>query len=362
MAGSAPRWTRSAGNSSSNTRPWRSTAIRESDTAGSGRANRSALLRKADRTELLRTPPALTAQPAPLPPQPASPPAAPDAPGHQLHLQHRLVHQQVQAAEHDAAALPPKRRPAASATGGTARRTACPAAAGTAAARSSVAPAGVVPMTSSESNAAAASAQSRIRTAVPDRLGDRVHLGVARAVADVDLDLALRDAGQRRQCRGRRRSRRPAPPPIAASVTPRSAKRVDQAGDVGVRARARPVLGEQHRVHRLHRPRGRADLVQQRDHRALERHGQRQAGPGGVEPGQEAGQRRLVDLVRVIGPVGQAERGVRGPVQDRGQRVGDRGAQDGGVAGQVGCLTVRWSRPCYGPTAGSWCRSSCRWR
>ncbi|MPN34399.1 hypothetical protein SDC9_181892 [bioreactor metagenome] len=61
----------------------------------------------------------------------------------------------------------------------------------------------------------------------------------------------------------------------------------------------------------------------------LERHRQAQADPLRAEAGDETGQARLVHLVRLVGPVGQAERRVRRPVELRGQRVPDRGAQHG---------------------------------
>ena len=89
------------------------------------------------------------------------------------------------------------------------------------------------------------------------------------------------------------------------------------------------------------------DLVEQRHHGALERHGQRQPAPGLVEPVEERGEGALADLHRVVLPV-QPQLGVGRPVQHRGQRVPDRAAEDGTTSSHriSSCPTGSGSTPC----------------
>jgi hypothetical protein len=107
---------------------------------------------------------------------------------------------------------------------------------------------------------------------------------------------------------------------------PRLGQRGDDAVHVGVVA-PQSAVAEQDGVGGGHVARQVGDLVQQREHRLLERHGERQPPPLPPEPAQEAGQPVDVHLDGVVGP-GQAERGVGSAVQQRRQRVADRRAED----------------------------------
>ena len=107
------------------------------------------------------------------------------------------------------------------------------------------------------------------------------------------------------------------------------AQRGDHAGDVGVVADAAAVLGEDDGVDGLHGGRGVADAVEQRDDRALERHGQRQPGPASRrarsrKPGSAASSTSKRSYDQSV----EAEFRVRGAVQHRGEGVGDRRAED----------------------------------
>ncbi len=128
----------------------------------------------------------------------------------------------------------------------------------------------------------------------------------------------------------------------------------DHAGDVRVVTDPASVPGEHDRVDGLHGGGRRADLVQQRDDRPLERHGQGQPRPGGVQRLDEAGQRRLVDLEPVVGPVVEAEFGVGGAVQHRGERVGDGRAEDGGPAADISQVPAAPSTCCSASRARRW--------
>jgi hypothetical protein len=103
------------------------------------------------------------------------------------------------------------------------------------------------------------------------------------------------------------------------------------AGDIGVVAEAAAVIGEDDGVDGLDGGRGVADCVEQRDHGTLERHGEGEPGPGvllGFDLLQETGQGGLVDLEAVVGPAGQAEFGIGGAVQHRGEGVLDGRSED----------------------------------
>lgn len=106
----------------------------------------------------------------------------------------------------------------------------------------------------------------------------------------------------------------------------------DQSGHVGVVPVPAAVGAADHRVDRLHRAGDRRDRRAERERRPLQRHGQRQPGPLGAEPGDEAGELVLVGLVPVVRPAVEAQFGVGGAVQGRGERVADGLAEDGGPA------------------------------
>ena len=122
----------------------------------------------------------------------------------------------------------------------------------------------------------------------------------------------------------------------------------DHAGNVGVVA-VPLAAREHHRVGPARLDGDRLGAVEQRQHRPLQRHGQRQPGPLTVAGGDQGGQPGLVALDRRIAPVGQAERGVRGRVQHRRQGVLDRRSEHRGPAG-VG----------HGQPFARLCASSCR--
>jgi hypothetical protein len=92
----------------------------------------------------------------------------------------------------------------------------------------------------------------------------------------------------------------------------------DHARDVGVVPGA-PAGIEDHRVGRTDLGHERFRLIEQRQHRPLERHGQGQPGPVRPASADQRGQARLIALDRRIGPPGQAERPVPRLVQDRRQ-------------------------------------------
>ena len=66
------------------------------------------------------------------------------------------------------------------------------------------------------------------------------------------------------------------------------------------------------------------DVVEEGQHGALERHGQRQTRPVRAAGGEEAGQGCLVALNGLVGPAGEAECPVAGPMQGRRQGMRDR--------------------------------------
>jgi len=129
---------------------------------------------------------------------------------------------------------------------------------------------------------------------------------------------------------------------VVAIFTSQTKQRTDPLGavlsktilqDVGVLSVGKNVTNniartlEQDGVHRADHLGQRLDVVQQRDHRLLERHGQAQPDPRLVQPGDERRQLFLGHVDRVVLPVRQAQRRVGGPVQGRRQRVRDRMAQ-----------------------------------
>ena len=65
-------------------------------------------------------------------------------------------------------------------------------------------------------------------------------------------------------------------------------------------------------------------VVEQPEHGPFERHGQGEAGPACVAAGQQGRQVCLVALNGLVGPAGEAQRPVSGPVQDRRKRMRDR--------------------------------------
>jgi hypothetical protein len=97
----------------------------------------------------------------------------------------------------------------------------------------------------------------------------------------------------------------------------------DEARDVGVVAVA-AAGREHHRVRRAGLGGQRLGVVEQREHSPLERHGQRQAGPARAAARQQARQAFLVALDGPVGPAGEAQRPVGGPVQDRREGMRDR--------------------------------------
>ncbi len=141
--------------------------------------------------------------------------------------------------------------------------------------------------------------------------------------ADTYLDVR---AAQGRQG-GERRGRRGAAADDGATRRHRTGRRGgaqgrDQARHVGVGA-VPAVAVEEHRVDGADGLGGVVEIVQQRQDRPLERHGERQPPPARVEPVEEARQGVGGDVVRVVRPV-QAQLGVGGAVQQRRQRVVDR--------------------------------------
>ncbi|CAM5230760.1 hypothetical protein SVIOM74S_07063 [Streptomyces violarus] len=163
-------------------------------------------------------------------------------------------------------------------------------------------------------------------------LGPLPHLGGPGLAAHVHGDLARTDPGQRGQC-GRGGGARAQDRGGLDLVDAVLAQSRDHTGDVGVVAGPAAVRGEDDRVDRIDGGRGLADPVEQRDHGPLQRHGQREPRPFGSECLEEPGQRGLVDLEPLVRPAGQPQLLVCRAVQDRGERVGDRGAENGGSAG-----------------------------
>jgi hypothetical protein len=117
---------------------------------------------------------------------------------------------------------------------------------------------------------------------------------------------------------------------------------VHDPADVGVVAAA--AFGAVHHgVGAAGRDRQRVRAVEQGQHRALERHRERQARPLGAARRHVLLERGFVALHGRIRPVAETERVVGRTVQHRGQGVGDRLAQDGGSHGlgqlsPVGCV------------------------
>ena len=283
-------------------------------------------------------------------PRRASPPAAArSTPGHQLDLEHRLVHEQVEPGDQ----RPPGRRgrgPAASARGRRATSKTTPAAAASREQRRRSAP-------------RPGSSRPARRRPRPRRLGssadlDRRRRAGARADRGDRLGGPGRVADQQRDARGSPRSASASSDrrrggaaaehhrPVDRAVVPLPERR-RRAGDVGVVARAggRPsstrVLAAPAR-----RP-GRSRSSSSGTHRALERHRQRQPAPAtSSSPSRNAAQPGRVDLVRVVVPV-QPERGVRRPVQHRRQRVRDRAAEH------------RAARGAPAQQGRDWCRQYC---
>ena len=155
-----------------------------------------------------------------------------------------------------------------------------------------------------------------LRDAEPAHRGQR---GARRRARPQDEGGGVRAAGQRRD--GSR------------TVIPRGrqalGQRGDHARDVGVVPVALAGV-EDHRVGRADLGHQRPGLVEQGQHRALERHGQGQPGPVRPAPPDQPGQASLVTLDGLIGPAVQAQRLIPGTVQDRRQRVSDRRAENGG--------------------------------
>ena len=100
----------------------------------------------------------------------------------------------------------------------------------------------------------------------------------------------------------------------------------DRPGQVGVVADPGAVVLEHQRVDGTGQARPVGEPVDQRQRLALEGHGQREPAPLPAESRQELPQVAGADPVGVVGPV-QSQLGVRRPVQRRRQRVGDRVAQ-----------------------------------
>ena len=153
--------------------------------------------------------------------------------------------------------------------------------------------------------------------------GEHAHLGRA-------------EAGQRRHCGSGRVPRTQDDRPGWGRATVGSEHR-GEAGHVGVVAVQVQLTsprrqawagasrrGDAHRVDRADVPGEGRHLVEQWQHRRLQRHRQRQTGPRRIQGVDEIRQALRRHLDRLIGPPLQAEPGVRGPVQRRGQRVGDR--------------------------------------
>jgi hypothetical protein len=135
-------------------------------------------------------------------------------------------------------------------------------------------------------------------------------------------------------------------------------QRGGDAGHVGV-VTVPGTVGEDHRIGRAYLGHQCLGPVQQRQHGALQRHGQRQPGPVRAAPGQQAGQPGRVALDRQVTPAGQAERPVGGQVQHRGQRVRDRRAEHGRAPGRI---RFQGARPRTGAarSAARRTRPSCR--
>jgi hypothetical protein len=166
-----------------------------------------------------------------------------------------------------------------------------------------------------------------------EALGGGPQPGGARGVANHDVGAGrakFADGGQGRAGCGARADDRDG----SGGRHPRLCERVHDALDVGVVAVA--ALGTEHdRVRAAGGLRQVVGMVEQRQHRALERHRQRQPGPLGAARAHVASQGRLVALDQVIAPAGQAERVVGRPVQRGRQRVRYGLAENGGLHQQV---------------------------
>ena len=161
--------------------------------------------------------------------------------------------------------------------------------------------------------------------------------------ADIDHRRAASQLSERRERRGRRR---PAaehcgrPPHRRAARRPvRGGQPLGQRGHDAVHVRVRPDQHrslapclDEHGVHRADRGGQRFDVVEQGQHRLLERHRQAQARPGRVEPGDEPGQPVGRDVDDVVPPAGQSQRRVGRAVQRGRRRVRNRMPEHSGPA------------------------------
>jgi hypothetical protein len=109
---------------------------------------------------------------------------------------------------------------------------------------------------------------------------------------------------------------------------PALAEGEDHPGYVGVVGVSPPAVLKKDRVRGRYDSRELGHLVDATQRNLLERHRQRQPAPRTVEAVEERRQRRLVDIVAVVLPSGQAQVLVRRPVQDGGQRMADRRTED----------------------------------
>ena len=135
----------------------------------------------------------------------------------------------------------------------------------------------------------------------------------------------------------------------STSPTPIWCERLDDAVDVGVVAapaalvahdgvdRPDPAGQVRHRVHGLE-----GDL--------LERHGERKPPVARVQRGHVGQEPGLVDLDKVVRPVGQAEGLVGGGVQDGRERVGDRAAPHPGASWARSPSALRSACSQHGPS------------